>query len=415
MEVSLRGIRYLDLKVLFITTEYPPYVFGGGGIFAYSLTHSLASMGVNVTVIAASTDMSTKSFDYRGKNIKVYRVGIPRIPPQHVWFQLIGLHRIISVIDKVKPDIIHANSFSAAIIFKYLKETGLKYPLLVTLHGYPRHYLRLSLSSMKFSLNPGQIMVYTIGYPIWDLLLSTEIKYSDIIVTMSKYIARSIITDYDVEPDKVTYIPNGVDLSIINDIQCIGYKKYGNSEKPYYIVLAGGRLFYEKGLFLIPYVARELKKYNYSNVLLLIFGEGPYKNLIKRLIKELNVNDRVVLLGKIPHRHVLELLCIADVVLIPSIYELMPMFLLEAIAMKKPVIALRSHYIDDFKSKGIVIEEAKNISDMAMKIIHMINNISEWRKIAQKNYSILVKEFDISVIARKYVDVYKSIIGFTNA
>ncbi len=405
-----RGIEYLDLKVLFVTTEYPPYIFGGGGIFAYNLTHSFAKMGINVHVISAFPRTLGKEETVYDDGIIIRRIGIPCAPPRHVWFQILGLRKIVDMVNEVKPDIIHANSFSAAVMFRYLKRSNYNIPLVVTLHGYPRHYLRLSLHSLSFSKSFGQSLVYTIGYPIWDTLLLLEIKYSDAIVTMSRFIVKSLTEDYNVESDKIVYIPNGIDLSLINSIECTYNGILNDSRSKPYLILAGGRLFYEKGIFLIPYIARKLVNHGYRNVLFIIFGDGPYRGFIRNLIKDLNVSSNVVLLGSLPHKIVLKLLCVSDVVLIPSIYELMPMFMLEAMAMKKPIIALKSHYIEDFKLKGIVIGEAENISDMALKIIDIINNISEWRRIAQRNFKVLVREYNISVIAKKYVNVYRSLL-----
>ncbi len=397
----------MDLKLLFLTTEYPPYIFGGGGVFAYNLTRYLSRMGVSVCVISKGMEFKEKEFN--NDNIVVYRVKTPEIPPKHVWFQLYGLKKIISIINKIKPDIIHANSFSAAIIFRYLKNSHFNYPLITTLHGYPRHYLRLSLHSLASSRNIGQLSTYVLGYPVWDLLLSNEVKYSDIIVTMSSYVIESLYTDYKVNRSKLIYIPNGIDLSLINDSICKYYKQSLHNRNKY-IVLTGGRMFYEKGLFLIPYIAKKLKTKGYKNIEFIIFGDGPYRDFINKVAEKLDILDIVRILGALPHRIVLSLICLADIVLVPSIYELMPMFMLEAIALKKPVIALKSMYIEDIVSKGISLELAQGISDMAEKIVNVINRYSEWSKIAESNFEVLKREFEISVIAQKYLNIYEQLL-----
>ena len=398
-----------DLKILFITTEYPPYIFGGGGIFAYNLTRSLVRNGIEVHVISAAPKKSIREKTVYGNGVKTYRVVIPQIPPQHLWFQIFGLKQIINVIDEIRPSIIHSNSFSAALIFRYLRKNNYRIPSLITLHGYPRHYLRLSFHSLRFSRSFGQNIVYTVGYPLWDVLLLLELKYSDVIVTMSRFIAKSISEDYRVVPSKIVYIPNGIDLAIINSVECTYNNISINREKDY-LILSGGRLFYEKGIFLVPYIARRLLNRGFRNILFVIFGDGPYRGFIEKSIKRFNLSSNVKLIGSIPHDMVLELLCASDIVLIPSIYELMPMFMLEALAMKKPIIALSSHYIEDFKSKGIIVREARNIDDFVFKIIDTIKNIDKWREIARKNYEILVKEYDISIIAKRYVNVYKDLL-----
>ena len=79
--------------------------------------------------------------------------------------------------------------------------------------------------------------------------------------------------------------------------------------------------------------------------------------------------------------------------------------------LKKPIIALNSCYINEFRSVGIHIEVANNITDLAYKIITILNkykySISEIKKKADINYQIVSRYFNNDIVVQQYIELYK--------
>ena len=177
-----------------------------------------------------------------------------------------------------------------------------------------------------------------------------------------------------------------------------------------YKIVSGGRLYYEKGHLFLVHVLRTIIKRGLKEVILYIFGDGPFRPILEREIKKHNL--QIKLLGKVPHEEALYIMYKADVVAVPSIYEIMPMIVLEALALRKPVVTLYANYIKEFTSTGIHIEASKSLTDMGLKIINILRNrdTEKLREVTERNYQILKKHFDISVTITRYIELYRTLI-----
>ena len=74
----------MDLDLLLYSLWYPPYTWGGVGTQTYDLAHSLARLGVRVTVICGGSKIET---DQR-ENLNVIRLPTVELQPRFLWFQL---------------------------------------------------------------------------------------------------------------------------------------------------------------------------------------------------------------------------------------------------------------------------------------------------------------------------------------
>jgi L-malate glycosyltransferase len=115
------------------------------------------------------------------------------------------------------------------------------------------------------------------------------------------------------------------------------------------LVLAAGRLMPQKGFdILLSAFARSVQKEPRAR--LLIVGEGPDQAVLDRQIKALGIEDRVRLHG--PVSDLGEMLQIADVFVLSSRYEGLPLVLIEALAAALPVVATRVGDVDTVLDEG---------------------------------------------------------------
>lgn len=103
-------------------------------------------------------------------------------------------------------------------------------------------------------------------------------------------------------------------------------------------VISVGRLVEVKAFDRIVRVAA-LAKDNSYKVKFVIVGDGPLRNDLERLVKNLNVGDYVQFVGAVSPPY--DLMINADIILITSIVEGFPLVVMEAFALNKPVIATR--------------------------------------------------------------------------
>ena len=162
-------------------------------------------------------------------------------------------------------------------------------------------------------------------------------KKSDIIVCNSLYQADYLTTQAPSLVAKTTVIYNIIDINRIHTL------KEEDIEEPVKHFMSGkncmissGRFVNAKGLcnLIKAFSIIERKK---QNARLIMIGDGELRDSIERLIKELNIEEKVLLLGfkDNPFKYIAK----SDVFILPSLYEGFPNTLIEAMACGTPVIA----------------------------------------------------------------------------
>ena len=131
-----------------------------------------------------------------------------------------------------------------------------------------------------------------------------------------------------------------------------------------------------------------------SDALFYLVGDGRLRTQIEQLIEELNIRDRVILLGW--RRDIPEIMHSIDLLVLTSLWEGLPRVLPQAMASGVPVIATNVNGAPEAIRNGLngYLLPPGDIAGMATKIIYLINNPEEARKMGRKGRE-LVEEFDI--------------------
>lgn len=129
---------------------------------------------------------------------------------------------------------------------------------------------------------------------------------------------------------------------------------------------------------------------------------------LEKIVEELELKDDIHFLGN--REDIPEILSKADLFILPSRYEGMPISLLEAMASRLPIIASDIAGSNDLIKHGQngLLFESENYIDLADKIISLYNNREKMQELAQNAFDY-VKDFDISLMYEKYCDLYKKL------
>lgn len=209
--------------------------------------------------------------------------------------------------------------------------------------------------------------LYKLGFSCLDLLIcqTTEMK---------KQLDNGMPKLKDVI--KIKVIPNPIDLDKINvfENEIIDTSLYGN-----YIV-AAGRLIHLKGFDLLIATIPRLKK---ENINLVILGEGEEREQLEKLIKSLNLEDKVFLLGNVVNVYPYFKNAIACVV--SSRVEGFPNVLLQMMSQNKTVISTTcAGGIKDIS--GLYTCNVNDVNEITKIINYALNNVSETNEIIFKSY-----------------------------
>ncbi len=159
-----------------------------------------------------------------------------------------------------------------------------------------------------------------------------------------------------------------------------------------------GRLSYPKNqIFLIQALAKKLK--NEPNLYLLLIGDGSDYSSIREEVAKFEITDKVLLAGKINNGS--DYIKAFDVFLLPSIYEGLPLSVIECMHAQIPVLVTNVGGNNEILPKEMIYE-TDNIEEFLMKLDNIFTNHS---------YPTLPEKLQLSNMIKNYTDIYQTKIS----
>lgn len=163
--------------------------------------------------------------------------------------------------------------------------------------------------------------------------------YADCTVAISKGVERDLITNFGLHSEKIVTIYNGFDIKQLRE----SAKAIPSVEVEHgkFHFVSVGRLCEEKGQWhLIRAFHKVVQKYPDSR--LCIIGQGKYLSLLQQMVKEYEIEDKVIFTGFLENPYAVEAQC--DVCVMPSLCEGFGNVIIENMACGLPVIATDYRY-----------------------------------------------------------------------
>ena len=240
--------------------------------------------------------------------------------------------------------------------------------------------------------------------PISKNFLS-KLVYSlpDVVITTGEAIRQQMINYNKFNPNKIISIPTGVDLSIFSpEYISPTIKKEGFFLVGTISILRswkGHRYFLEA----IPEVVKTIK-----NVKFLIVGDGPQKANLEELVQKLGLKKYVTFLGY--REDIPAILASLDLLVHPSTgHEGVPQIILQALAMKKPVIATNVGSIPEIIKNnytGLLIKPASS-TQLAEAIIFLLQNRELAHSLGEKGRKLVESRYSFSRMLDKIEEIYQ--------
>ncbi len=286
-----------------------------------------------------------------------------------------------------KFDILHCHFGQNGMIGACLKKGGAGVRLLTTFHGY-------DLSEYVHISGPG---IYRDLFRVCDRCLPISEHWKCKLMQMG------------CQEERITVHHMGIDVNRFEFQQ----KKILRGEK--IKLLTVGRLVEKKGHeYSIRAIAKVLHKT--KNVEYIIAGNGPLKNKLENLARQLGINSQVHFLGECNQSEVLELYLQAHIFILPSItsesgdQEGIPVVLMEAQAMGMPVISTLHSGIPEGVldgQSGYLVPE-KDVSALSERIGYLISHHRIWTKMGRKGRAFVEKEFNQHILNQQLEGIFKN-------
>lgn len=212
------------------------------------------------------------------------------------------------------------------------------------------------------------------------------------------------------DESKTLHMKNSVLINNGIDIDAFKHEKSKNNGGKVLQIINVSRLnLPKKGQDILIKALRECKERGLNFHCDIVGGSYDYDpkapEILMNLVKETEMGNEITFLGK--RNDIPQLLSQADLFILPSRFEGLPLVLLEAMAAQLPVIAsniVSSRNLIQDGVNGILFENENHI-DLANKIIELSQNREKMQEIAQGGYNF-VQNFGITAMCEKYYDVY---------
>ena len=214
-------------------------------------------------------------------------------------------------------------------------------------------------------------------------------------VALTQEVRKSIEDVYGIDESKIPVVFNGIPLEKCRPIQV--YKKHAVE------IVHVGRFCEEKNHRNLIYAFADAHA-KFPEIHLKLYGEGPLRNDMEKLVSELQAEDYVHFMGLT--NDVYSAMTEADVFILPSIYEGMPMTLIEAMATGLPIITTPVGGIVDMVENGSeAIFSGIDPESIADSIGMLVNN-AELRQSLGRAALERAKQFSAKTMAQKYLEIY---------
>jgi glycogen(starch) synthase len=317
----------MSVRALILSWEYPPVIEGGLARHVRKLAEGLVAQGIDVDVLTRAAAVGASRELRHG--VAVHRVAEPSWPRDLPGFlrwvrqmndDMLAAGRALAA--SKRYDVIHGHDWLVAGAAATLaRQLGVPYVTTIHATEHGRH--------QGWVHEPPQSQIHAIE--------RSMARRADLVIVCSHYMRGHVADVFGIDENRVVVIPNGVDPSELRprgDLAALRARFAAAEEK---LVLLVGRLVYEKGFQLaldaLPDVIARV-----GGVRFLVAGSGTHERELEEQARRLGLTRHGTFLGWIGDDVLHSLYRIADLCVIPSIYEPFGLVALEAMASGCPCI-----------------------------------------------------------------------------
>lgn len=362
---------------------YPTY--GGSGVVATELGKGLAAKGHHVHFISYT---QPARLDIFMENIFYHEVAMVHYPLfEHSPYVLALTGKLVDVVKYEKLDVLHVHyaiphATAAHLAQQILASQGIRVAIVTTLHGTD---------------------VTLVGKdPTYEPVVSFAINQSDAVTAVSDFLREDTYRHFHVNCE-IEVIPNFIDLS----------RFFHRSKSHFKMAIA------PEGERIITHVSnfRKVKRVDlvvqiFKGILekipakLILVGDGPERQKVEQLCRELQLCDHIRFLGK--QEAIEEILSVSDLFLMPSETESFGLAALEAMACQVPVVSSNAGGLPEVNLHGITgfladFDDIHSMTAYSLQVLESDASLAQFRANALKQ----AQTFNLDNILPIYENLYE--------
>jgi glycogen synthase len=310
------------MRVALVSWEYPPVIEGGLGRHVRKLSEQLVRQGVEVHVLTRGGSHLRAEEERHG--VIVHRVAEPDFPRDVDafvdWVDEMNADMVAAGRDLCETyefDVVHSHDWLVAGAARRLTRRY-RLPWLTTVHA------------TEFGRHQGWVHRHPQSHI--HAMERAMVRDADRVITCSRFMQTHVAQVFGIAPRRITVIPNGIDPHdlepVASDLEALRARFAAPHDR---LVLLVGRLVYEKGFHLaLDALAPVIKRL--GNVRFVVAGSGTAEAELKRQARRLRLSKHGTFVGWVGDDMLHSLYRVAEIVIVPSIYEPFGLVALEAMA-----------------------------------------------------------------------------------
>jgi glycogen synthase len=393
----------MSARALTLSWEYPPIVEGGLARHVGKLSEELVVQGFDVHVLTRGQDSRPEEEERGG--VIVHRVPTPARPTDLgefvTWVEQMNADMLATGVelgDRFDFDLVHSHDWLVARAANHLANRYRR-PWVTTIHAteYGRHQGWVSKHPQAHIHRVERWMA----------------RHAERVITCSHYMRGHVADVYGLDEARISVIPNGIDpseLVPVDDLDTLRSRFAAPDER---LILLVGRLVYEKGFQLaldaLPGLIRRMGKLRF-----LVAGSGTHEGELRRQAHRLGLMRHGTFLGWIGDDVLHSLYRIADLCVVPSIYEPFGLVALEAMVSGCPCIVadtggLREVVPNEEVGLRFRSRDPRSLAAMVERVL--TDQELRDRLVTEASEHVLL--FDWSDVALQTGDVYRDLLRAT--
>jgi glycosyltransferase involved in cell wall biosynthesis len=277
-------------------------------------------------------------------------------------------------------------------------------------HLHSPHAQALGLLAAKSVGNCKVVLSRRVDFPIRKNILS-RLKYLNVdrVIAISERVKKVLVAD-GLPEEKIDVVYSGVDIERFQNVTGDCFISELGPDKDKIRIGNIAALAWHKDHRTLIQSARIVVD-EFPGAIFLIVGEGPLRTEIEILIKKLNLEEKVKLLGF--RQDIPEILCVLHLFVLSSSWEGLGTSLLDAFASRVPVVATNVGGIPEIVKDGVngILVPPGNPDALARAIISILNNRNLGSRMAEEAFRLVKEKFSVERMAEETKKIYDRLLA----
>jgi len=306
----------------------------------------------------------------------------------------VAIKKIVRILREQHPDLIHTHTSKGGVIGRIAARQAKIRRIVHTVHGFGFHDLSNPIRK--------HLVIYI------ERFLG---RFTDKLICVSQEIFQSALAYRFVPPDKAICIPNSIDLSRFDPDKLTGdlFDKF-NLTKDATVIGMVGRLDAHKDPITFVNAATYILK-EFPDIKFILIGDGPLRATLEQTVRSLQIHNSIIFAGW--SQDVPSLLNDIKIFVLTSLREGLPLTIIEAMAMAKPVVAT-----DIIGNREVVVNgetgflvPPKDPEGLASAVMRLLRNPELMAEMGRAGRKRAVENYDVKLMVKNTEAVYRQIIS----